>query len=88
MVRIRLTRVGTRNAPCYRIVVADQDAPRDGRFIETIGTFNPLRNPVAISLDFDRLEHWQKQGAQLSDVVRSIVKKAKKSASISANASI
>lgn len=80
MVRIRLARGGTRNAPCYRIVVAAQEAPRDGRFIEMIGTFNPRRNPVQVSLKMDRLEHWQKQGAQLSDVVKSIIKEAQKKA--------
>ena len=75
MVRIRLSRAGAKKAPFYRIVVTDQRSPRGGRFIETIGTFDARREPVAFVIKRDRLAYWQAQGAQVSDVVTRVLKK-------------
>ncbi len=77
-VKIRLRRVGTRNVPCYRIVVADQRSPRDGRFIENIGTYDPQKVKNNFQVDLERAKHWISKGAQPSDTVRSILKKAEK----------
>ena len=79
-VRIRLKRVGTKNVPVYRIVVADGRSPRDGRFIENIGTYNPKQAENNFTLDVDRAKHWISKGAQPSDTVRSFIKKAEKAA--------
>ena len=76
MVKIRLRRMGAKKAPFYRIVVADSRYPRDGRFIEEIGTYNPLTNPSTVNVDADRAQEWIKKGAQPSDTVRCILKKA------------
>ena len=73
--RIRLQRKGKKNQPFYHIVIADGRAPRDGRFIENIGTYNPLTNPASIVLDFDRALYWVETGAAPSDTVRSILKR-------------
>ena len=73
--RIRLQRRGKKNQPFYQIVIADGRAPRDGRFIEKIGTYNPLTNPATISIDFDRALYWVETGASPSDTTRSILKK-------------
>ncbi len=67
MLRIRLRRVGKKKQPQYRIVVADSRAPRDGAFIETIGTYNPLTNPATITLDEDRARGWLDKGAKPSE---------------------
>ena len=72
--RIRLQRHGKKNQPFYHIVIADGRAPRDGRFIENIGTYNPLTNPATITLDFDRALYWVEAGASPSDTARSILK--------------
>lgn len=77
-VRIRLRRIGTRNVPSYRIVVADGRSPRDGRFIEQIGTYNPKQADPNFTVDMERAKHWLKNGAQPSDTVRSMLKKAEK----------
>ena len=77
-VRIRLRRVGTKNVPCYRIVVADRRSPRDGRFIENIGTYDPKKTGNNFTVNLDRARHWISNGAQASDTVRSILKKAEK----------
>ena len=77
-VRIRLKRVGTKNVPSYRIVVADGRSPRDGRFIEQIGTYNPKRPEPNFTVDLERANHWIKKGAQPSETVRSMLKKAAK----------
>ena len=69
MVRIRLRRVGSRNQPSYRIVVADKESPRDGRFIEVIGHYNPRTEPSTVNVDEGRLFYWMKNGAQPSDAV-------------------
>ena len=71
--RIRLQRHGKKNQPFYHIVVADGRAPRDGRFIEKLGTYNPLTNPATIDLNFDRAVEWVKNGAQPTDTVRHIL---------------
>ena len=77
-VRIRLRRVGTKNVPAYRIVVADGRSPRDGRFIENIGTYDPKKVENNFTVNLDRARHWISKGAQPSDTVRSILKKAEK----------
>ena len=76
MVKIRLRRLGAKKAPFYRIVVADSRYPRDGRFIEEIGTYNPLTAPATVNVDADRAQEWIKKGAQPTDTVRGILKKA------------
>jgi small subunit ribosomal protein S16 len=73
--KIRLARYGARKNPFYRIVVADSESPRDGRFIEILGTYNPLAEPAAIELKQNRVQYWLEQGAKPTDTVRSIIKK-------------
>ena len=75
MVKIRLRRLGAKKAPFYRVVVADSRFPRDGRFIEEIGTYNPCGSPAEISIDADRAREWIKPGAQPTDTVRALLKK-------------
>ena len=77
-VRIRLARHGSKKKPFYRIVVADSRSPRDGRFIEILGHYNPCVDPPAVEIKGDRLEYWLSQGARPTDTVKSLVKKAKK----------
>lgn len=74
-VKIRLARYGAKKKPIYRIVVADTEAPRDGKFIEIVGTYNPLMDPVDVSVKQDRIKYWLGEGAKPSDTVRSIFKK-------------
>ena len=76
MVRIRLRRVGRKKTPVYRIVVADSRAPRDGRFIEIIGQYSPRQGENAINLKTDRATYWLDVGAQPSDTVRSLLRRA------------
>ncbi len=76
MVKIRLRRMGAKKAPFYRIVVADSRYPRDGRFIEEIGTYNPVANPAELKVDVDRAQAWIKNGAQPTETVRNLLKKA------------
>ncbi|MEA2398702.1 MAG: small subunit ribosomal protein [Thermoleophilaceae bacterium] len=73
-VRMRLTRVGSRKNPIWRVVVADQRSPRDGRVIETIGRYNAQTDPSEIVLDEDRVRHWLARGAQPSDTVRRLMR--------------
>lgn len=75
MVRIRLRRVGAKKQPSYRVVVADQRSPRDGRFIEIIGHYNPRTEPETVVIDEERALHWLRQGAQPSDPVRRMLDK-------------
>ncbi|MHC1578424.1 MAG: 30S ribosomal protein S16 [Dehalococcoidia bacterium] len=75
MVKIRLRRMGRRNRPSYRVVVADSRSPRDGRFIEIIGHYNPLTDPATISVDESRALKWLRHGAQPTDTVRSLLSK-------------
>ncbi|MCF8076571.1 MAG: 30S ribosomal protein S16 [Desulfotignum sp.] len=74
-VRIRLTRKGTKKKPFYRIVAADIEAPRDGRFLETLGTYNPMTEPAGIVLKQDRIQYWLDKGAKPSTTVTSLLKK-------------
>ena len=76
MVKIRLRRMGAKKAPYYRIVVADSRSPRDGRCIEEIGTYNPLTEPSTVTLDTEKAKQWIKNGAQPTDTVRGLLKKA------------
>ena len=76
MVKIRLKRMGAKKAPFYRIVVADSRYPRDGRFIEEIGTYNPMVEPAAINVDADKAKTWIANGAQPTDTVKGLLKKA------------
>ena len=75
MVKIRLRRMGAKKAPYYRVVVADSRYPRDGRFIEDIGTYNPYLSPAEIKIDTERAKEWIKTGAQPTDTVRALLKK-------------
>lgn len=77
-VKIRLRRMGRKKAPHYRIVVADSAAPRDGRFVETLGYYKPLESPARLVVDLERVDYWVGQGASPSDTVRSLVDKARK----------
>ena len=79
-VKIRMKRVGARNAPFYRIVVADSRSPRDGRFIEELGSYQPLKKGDNFTLNLDRAKYWVSKGAQPSDTVASFIKKAGKAA--------
>ena len=76
MVKIRLRRMGAKKAPFYRIVVADARSPRDGRCIEEIGTYNPLVESNNVTVDVEKAQAWIKNGAQPTDTVRSLLKKA------------
>lgn len=74
-VKIRLRRLGAKKAPFYRIVVADSRYPRDGRFIEEIGTYNPMTDPATVSIDAEAAKKWIANGAQPTDTVRDLLKK-------------
>lgn len=75
-VKIRLKRVGAKKAPFYHVVVADSRSPRDGKFIEKIGTYNPMVDPAEIVINAERAETWLKNGAQPTETVRSLLKKS------------
>jgi small subunit ribosomal protein S16 len=75
-VRIRLKRIGAHKSPFYRVVVSDSRSPRDGRFIEEIGTYNPITTPAVVSLDEEKALKWLQNGAQASDTVRNLFSKA------------
>ncbi len=81
-VKIRLARHGAKKRPFYRIVVADQESRRDGRFIEIVGTYNPLKEPAVVSLNNDRIDYWLGKGAKPTDTVRNIIKKEKASETV------
>ena len=74
-VKIRFRRVGAKKAPFYRVVVADSKFPRDGRFIEEIGTYDPLKTPAEVHIDSDKAKQWIKNGAQPTDTVKALLKK-------------
>ena len=76
MVKIRLRRMGAKKNPFYRIVVSDSRSPRDGRFIEEIGTYDPLKSPAVVEVDMERARYWLGCGAQPTDTVRALLKKA------------
>ena len=75
MVKIRLRRMGAKKAPFYRIVVADARSPRDGRFIEEVGYYDPMKDPVDVKLDAEKITEWLKNGAQPTETVKAILTK-------------
>ena len=75
-VKIRLTRLGDKKAPFYRVVVADSKSPRDGKFIEVIGTYNPLKNPAEIKVDAEKANKWLSNGATPTETAKSVLVKA------------
>jgi small subunit ribosomal protein S16 len=79
-VKIRMKRIGAKNAPVFRIVVADGRSPRDGKFIEELGTYQPLKKGNNYTLDLERAKYWLSKGAQPSDTVASLIKKAGRAA--------
>ncbi len=74
-VKIRLARRGAKKKPFYRIVAADSEYPRDGRFLETLGTYDPMVDPAAVTLKEDRIKYWMGEGAQPTTTVKSLLKK-------------
>lgn len=74
-VKIRLARDGAKKRPFYRLVVTNSESPRDGRFLEIVGTYNPLQNPAEVVLKDERIQYWIGQGAIPSDTVKSLIKK-------------
>jgi small subunit ribosomal protein S16 len=78
LVKIRLARGGRKKRPFYRVVAADSRMARDGRFLEVLGTYNPISNPKEIKFKNERVEYWLGEGAQMSDTVKNLYKKAKK----------
>ena len=74
-VKIRLARHGAKKRPFYRIVVADGESPRDGKYLENVGTYNPLLDSAQVTLKSERIQYWMDQGAKPSDTVRSLLKK-------------
>ena len=75
-VKLRLTRIGAKKNPYYRVVVADSRFPRDGRFIEILGTYNPMVEPAEIKIDAEKAQQWIKNGAQPTDTVKALLKKS------------
>ena len=75
-VKMRLTRMGAKKAPFYRVIVADSRSPGDGRFIEEIGYYNPLTNPVEVKIDADKAKKWLNNGAQPTETVKALLKKS------------
>ena len=75
-VKIRLRRIGAKKTPFYRVIVADSRSPRDGRFIEEIGYYNPLTNPVEVKIDADKAKKWLNNGAQPTETVKALLKKS------------
>jgi small subunit ribosomal protein S16 len=77
-VSIRLRRIGRKKQPSYRVVVTDSSRPRDGAYLESLGHYNPTRQPAELRLDLDRVDVWVERGAELSDTVKSLIRKARK----------
>lgn len=77
MVAIRLARIGKKKRPFYRVVVTEKTRPRNGRFVEIVGTYDPLKDPAEIKLNADRIKHWLSCGAQPSNTVRSFIRNQK-----------
>lgn len=86
MLRIRLRRVGKKKQPIYRVVVADSRSPRDGKYVEKVGLYNPLTNPPTINVDQDKVREWMRKGAQPSDTVGKLLKRVGFSAAAAAAA--
>jgi len=84
MVRIRLTRLGAKKRPFYRVVVADSRSPRDGRFIEQVGHYNPMTEPRTVQLQLDRVDYWLSVGASPSDTVGRLIEMARTTATATA----
>ena len=74
-VKMRLTRMGAKKAPFYRVIVADERSPRDGKFIDEIGYYNPLTNPAEVKIDAEKAQKWIENGAQPTETVKSLLKK-------------
>jgi small subunit ribosomal protein S16 len=74
-VRIRLTRKGRKKQPFYRIIVADSQAPRDGKFLDIVGTYDPMQNPAVVKIDNEKLDSWMKKGAKPTETVESLIRK-------------
>ena len=83
-VRIRLTRKGRKKQPFYRIVVADSQAPRDGKVLDIAGTYDPMQNPAAVTVDGEKLDAWMQKGATLTETVESLLKKHRTGAAAAA----
>ena len=77
MLRIRLTRMGAKKKPFYRVVVTERRGARDGRFVEILGHYNPRTNPPAVTLNMDRVQHWVEKGAKPSETVNSLINKTR-----------
>jgi small subunit ribosomal protein S16 len=86
LLAIKLTRMGAKKRPFYRIVVTEKRSKRDGRFVENIGYYDPCRNPADVKLDMERVNYWLKCGAQPTETVQSIIKRTAKAASTEASA--
>jgi small subunit ribosomal protein S16 len=84
MVRIRLARHGAKKKPFYRIVVTDSRSPRDGRYIEQIGYYDPTKNPAVVEIKKEKLDHWLQNGAQPSETVGQLIKRAAKAVAVAA----
>lgn len=80
MVRIRLTRLGAKKRPFYRVIAADSRSPRDGRFLEQLGYYDPMKDPTDLKLDLGRVDYWLSVGAKPSDTVNHLIARARKSA--------
>jgi small subunit ribosomal protein S16 len=80
MVKVRLTRMGAKKAPFYRIIATDSRSPRDGRFLEILGYYDPITTPEIIHVKHERLQHWVSVGAQVSDTVASLLKRQRRNA--------
>jgi small subunit ribosomal protein S16 len=87
-VTIRLRREGAKNSPFYRVVAADKHSPRDGKFLELLGTYEPRKKSPNYNLKLERVDHWIKNGAKPSDTVASLLKKARKAAVAAATAAV
>lgn len=87
MVKIRLTRMGSKKRPFYRVMAIDERKQRDGRPLEFLGTYDPRIDPAALNLELDKIEAWVGKGAQLSDTVRSLVNRVKREGNAAANTS-
>lgn len=74
-VKIRLARHGAKKNPFYRIVIADSECPRDGRYLEAVGTYDPVSNPAKVALKGERIKYWMDQGARPTDTVKNLLKK-------------
>ena len=81
MVRLRLTRRGAKKKPFYRVIAADSRSPRDGRFIEQLGWYDPMKQDLALKIDLERVDYWLGNGAQPSDTVKHLIAKARAAAS-------